>query len=157
MRLAAASIATLIALLVLEGAVRVLAPQGDFFSRSDDTFGVRDAPNMVGWSRSPEYAVPVVINSQGFRDREHALEKPAGTKRILVLGDSFTEALQVSFEETFHARLEAALLAQGAPVEVLTMGLPGVGTAQELLVYENVGWRFAPDVVLVAWFSGNDL
>jgi hypothetical protein len=43
----------------------------------------------------------VRINSDGLRDREHPKAKPAGTFRIAVLGDSFTEAMHVPMEQTF--------------------------------------------------------
>ena len=37
------------------------------------------------------------INSLGFRDREHSLQKPEGVFRVLVLGDSVTEGFGVDF------------------------------------------------------------
>lgn len=61
-------------------------------------------------------------NSLGFRDaavREVAL-KPAG-KRIVVIGDSFTEGVGVSYEHTFAGMLGAALAPEG--VEVLNAGV----------------------------------
>ena len=51
-----------------------------------------------------------------------------------MLGDSYTEALQVSLEETFTWRLEASLnkeLAGRKKVEVLNMGVSGYGTTEE--------------------------
>ena len=44
--------------------------------------------NIPGW-RATTYDRPLVINSKGLRDREYPYEKSDGTRRILVLGDSY--------------------------------------------------------------------
>jgi hypothetical protein len=51
----------------------------------------------------------VTTNSVGLRDVEHALSKPPGTYRIVVLGDSLSEAIQVDREKTFWAELQREL------------------------------------------------
>ncbi|MFN7146386.1 MAG: SGNH/GDSL hydrolase family protein [Myxococcota bacterium] len=50
--------------------------------------------------------------------------KPAGTKRILALGDSVTHGWGVTEEEAWPARLEAELRQRGAAVEVINAGVP---------------------------------
>ena len=69
------------------------------------------------------------INSQGLRDGEHAIPKPPGVLRIAVLGDSFTEALQVAAENAFWAVLERRLAASpgldGRAVETRNFGVSG--------------------------------
>jgi hypothetical protein len=49
------------------------------------------------------------INREGWRDHEYSERKPAGTTRILFCGDSFTEAIQVPLDSTFHKLLEREL------------------------------------------------
>src|SRR5262245_43955387 len=50
------------------------------------------------------------INGEGMRDdREFAHAKPAGTRRIVSLGDSFTIGYEVEREQTFSAVLEREL------------------------------------------------
>jgi len=79
----------------------------------------------------------VRINRDGFRDRERRMEKPAHTTRIAVLGNSWTEALQVPLESTFCAVMERELARCAAAsdnrVEVLNFGTSGYSSAQELL------------------------
>jgi hypothetical protein len=125
---------------------------------------------VLGWAPLPgtvarqrfEGDALVRINSAGMRDREHAREKPDGVLRIAVLGDSFTEAVQVPVEQTYWRLLEQELnhtsgcLPEGQWVEVLSFGLSGYSTAQELLLLRERVWDFAPDWVLLAFFHGND-
>lgn len=98
------------------------------------------------------------INSHGMRDREHDVAKPAGTIRILVLGDSFMEANQVLFEDSFPSLLEANLRARlGRPVEVINASVSGWGTDDEVTYMTRYGVRFQPDIVLVAMTLHNDV
>jgi hypothetical protein len=42
-------------------------------------------------------------------------------------------------------------------VEVLNFGMAGYGTLNELQTLKHEAWNFQPDLVLVCFFSGNDL
>jgi hypothetical protein len=107
-----------------------------------------------------ENDVTVKTNSAGFHDREHSKQKPPNTFRIAVLGDSFTEALQVPIEKTFSSVLERELGGcselKGKNVEVINFGISGYGTAQELQMLRHYAWDYSPDLVLLAFFTGND-
>ena len=120
-------------------------------------------PGVEYW-QGAEGGALVRRNSRGFRDGEWSLAKPPGVYRIAVLGDSYVAAHQVALEERFTERLEALLgeyIAgegpSGARVEVLNFGVNGFGTAQELLVWRHEAARYGPDLVLLAFFAGNDL
>ena len=122
--------------------------------------GSRLRPRFEGWWRKEGNAY-VRINRYGFRHGERAPGKPPGTYRVAVLGDSFIEAFQVPDEETFCAQLERRLQADSAlanrRVEVLNFGVSGYGTAQELRMLRHYVWPYEPDLVLLAFFAGNDL
>lgn len=91
-------------------------------------------------------------NSLGYRDREHSVDKPPGTYRIVVLGDSIAAGYRIErTEDAFPALLEAILRAQGLPVEVLSFGVTGYNTAQEVETLRARALRFAPDLVLLAY------
>jgi hypothetical protein len=87
--------------------------------------------------------------------------KPAGTYRIAVLGDSYAEAMQVDLERTFWSllpkRLESCGFAGGKRVETLNFGVSGYGTSNELLTLRTRVWPYSPDMVLLAFFPGNDV
>jgi lysophospholipase L1-like esterase len=115
---------------------------------------------MEGWQRDEGRAY-VKISAQGLRDREHSIAKPAGTYRIAVLGDSYTEAMQVDIDRTFWSllpkRLQSCGFAAGKKLETLNFGVSGYGTAHELLTLRERVWPYAPDMVLLAFFPGNDV
>jgi hypothetical protein len=98
------------------------------------------------------------FNSHGFRDYERTYEKPADTFRILVLGDSYIEALQVHLDDSFTAVLEKTLNAHAGSIqyEVLGLGHSGFGTAEEYIRYLNLGVAYNPDLVVLAFTTGND-
>ena len=126
----------------------------------DPVMGWSPPPGVAAWQAIEGRAL-VQINSHGLRDREHAVEKPPGTLRIAVLGDSFAEAVQVPAQETFWATLERELAAcealGGRPVEVLNFGVSGYGTAQALLTLRDRVLAYRPDLVILAFFPGNDV
>jgi lysophospholipase L1-like esterase len=139
----------------LEVGVRSFIPlRGEFF-RADPVTGIRHIAGKEGRWVSTEFDVVVRINSHGFRDRERTIEKAPGARRVLVLGDSMTEAFQVELEEAFAARLERRL-SEGRTVEVLNLGVSALGPAQEYLVFRHRGVPYAPDVVVLAFFTAND-
>jgi hypothetical protein len=156
--LAGASIAVTLAL--AEGALRVAGFSYPNFWQPDPLTGSVLRPGMEGWQRDEGRAY-VKISAQGLRDREHTIAKPAGTYRIAVLGDSYAEAMQVDVERTFWSllpkRLESCGFAPGKRIETLNFGVSGYGTGHELLTLRERVWPYAPDMVLLAFFPGNDV
>ncbi len=155
------------ALLLLEMLTRALGmaapaePTGNFW-RADPQTGWSLQPGATGrWFNPPyEYDVDVAINSQGLRDVERTgYDKPEHTFRILLLGDSYVEGLRVPLEQTFGQVLEAELNASapaGLRYEVVNAGVSGWGTDQQLLWLRSEGGKYQPDLVLLAFFPGND-
>ena len=149
-----------VALLLAEGALRLLGFAYPNFWAPDRLTGTTLRPGMEGWQKDEGRAY-VKINSRGLRDREHALAKPPGTYRIAILGDSYAEAMQVDLERAFWAllpkRLGRCAFAGGRKVETLNFGVSGYGTSHELLTLEERVWPYSPDMVLLAFFPGNDV
>ncbi|REJ80227.1 MAG: hypothetical protein DWQ30_13220 [Acidobacteria bacterium] len=100
--------------------------------------------------------VDVAYNSAGFRDVERRPESKQ-RPRVLVLGDSFVEAYSVRFEESFPRLLEESLGDEGVDAEVVNLGVGGYGTLQEYLLYREVGRAYRPDVVLLGFYTQNDV
>jgi hypothetical protein len=97
-----------------------------------------------------------VTNSRGLRDtREIAYAKPAGTLRVLSLGDSHTQGYEVRQEATFSAVLERYLAKRGVSAEVLNAGVSGFSTAEALAYLENEGYKYQPDVVVLGFYAND--
>jgi len=126
------------------------------FAEAHPEFGRRNRPG-AGWKKTSEYTSWIEVNSKGLRGAEIDYSKPAGERRILVVGDSFTFAEQVNQNETFTQRLEDRLNAEGGQYRVLNAGSNGWATANEVVYLAKEGVRFKPDVVIVALYLGNDV
>lgn len=152
----------LVMLVLLEVVTRRLLPLWpDPISDFDPRLGYSHVPGASGWWVSIinplEFRTWVTINSHGLRDHEIDLEKPEGITRLLVIGDSVVDALEVPLEATFVKQLENNLRVSGYPVEVINGGHYGYGTDQELLFYQYKGHEFDPDLVVLAFYPGNDV
>ena len=125
----------------------------------DPQIGVRLRPGASARFKTSEFETDIAINSSGVRDSEIG-PKPAGERRIVVLGDSIVLSVQVQAAETFCARLQLRLNAQRGLDEpayrVINAGVQGYGPVEALSFFEHVASRFEADVVLVAVYVGND-
>src|SRR5205823_88894 len=90
---------------------------------------------------------------------ERNYKKPPNTFRILVFGDSYVEAFQVALADAFPALLEKQLNDQSSSMrfEVLALGQSGFGTTDAYMRYLNFGVEYSPDLVLLAFLTGNDI
>jgi hypothetical protein len=91
-------------------------------------------------------------NALGLRERDFALPKPAGTLRVVLLGDSFVQGFGVEAEERLGAFLERYLAehARGwqGPIECLHVGVGGWNARAECAYLRRMLTPLAPDLVL---------
>lgn len=160
-RWALAAGAALFALAVVETGLRNIGGVfHDRFTRPDEHRGWSLKPGFAGWMKT-DRPLWVQINRDGMRDREHALAAPPGTTRIAILGDSYMQGLTTSLDDTFAVFLERDLTRclgpTGGSAEVLNFGVSGYGTAQELLTYRHHAAKYQPQIVLLAFYTNNDV
>jgi hypothetical protein len=94
------------------------------------------APNFSGYSKWGPIRYPLRTNSLGFRDAK-VREVPLGseTRRVLLIGDSFTEGVGLAFEDTFAGLLFEA----GQHAEPRTEFLnAGVVTYSPAIYYKKI-------------------
>ena len=91
-------------------------------------------------------------NSLGYRDLERTIAKPAGTRRVVSLGDSFAWGASVEFEDAYPQRLERALSRRRAePWQVVSLARPGMNTVDEEGQLRTEGLAYEPDVCLLGF------
>lgn len=121
---------------------------------------------LLGWKPAPgsRWVKPahtfrthtVSINHFGLRNREIAPGKSIDVRRVILLGDSFTFARAVRSEEIFSSLLETRLNEYGR-TEVINSGVPGYGTAQQLLLMKELAAKGITGDVYVLMFFINDI
>jgi lysophospholipase L1-like esterase len=100
------------------------------------------------------------INADGLRDRSYATEKPEGTFRVVVLGDSIGFGFctisdpvprDKTFSEVLERRLDADPPAGWDRVEVINLSVSGYDTTQEAEYLRVKGLAYQPDMVVVGY------
>jgi hypothetical protein len=136
-----------------------IIPKGQSLYRTDDHLGWRLIPNKEsGRTRVGRVFLEEKVNSAGFRDVERSPAKPKGAIRIVVLGDSFCDQLEIPLRQLFPHVLETKLNFQRSiSVEVINLGVAGFGTAQAYLAFKHHGAQYRPDLIILAFFIGNDV
>lgn len=92
-------------------------------------------------------------NARGMRDREYPLEKPPGTVRIGLMGDSIAAGWGVDDGQAFESVVEAGLNARwqergGEAVEIWNFAVPGHAPGQRWEHFQREGWASRPDLVI---------
>ena len=141
--------------------VRLVAPQQLIVKRPDiwqpvDTLGWTRRPNVNTTINTGERRVRVITDLDGFR--VGGAGRVESKRRILLLGDSFMEALQVEYEQSLAGLLEARLASRlGEPVAIRNTGVSGWDPPQYLLEARHQLGRERYDLVIVAIYLGNDV
>ncbi len=105
-----------------------------------------------------EFTVEARISSQGIRNQVIKLPKPAGTYRILAVGDSFTFGWGVAQKDTWVRLLEQKLRTSRAKnIEIINAGAPGLGLDGIEEACEAYRDRFSVDAVIIGLYSTDDL
>ncbi len=109
-------------------------------------------PNLNVHEEHLEYSYALRTNSQGLRSAEVPFDKPAGARRIVLLGDAQTAGVGVELEQTFGALLEQKL----PNTTVINCGRPWANTLAQARILIHVGLQYDPDLVLLC-VSADDL
>ncbi len=132
----------------------------------DPQIGQRYLPSFEAEVYVPEAGREILLrfNRAGFRGPDRPQQKPQARdgkicRRVAVLGDSMIASLAVDEEDTMVCRLERMLNESHGETtwEVLNFGVSGASPGQAMVLYRELASRYDPDVVLCAFFVGNDL
>ncbi len=116
---------------------------------------------VLGWRSTPlyefhgprqnrdgsTYQADVTLDQQGFREFGRL---DSSRPRIMAIGDSFTQAVEVSDDRPYYR-----LLGQALDAEVFAYGAGGYGTLQEYLILDRYVDRIHPDLLLWQYCSND--
>jgi hypothetical protein len=154
----------LVSLVVVEGLIRLLAPQSLILLRPDiyiptEQLAWRHAPNVDTRVNTGEREIRWKTDDQGIRIGGD-LSKPS-EMTLLALGDSYLEAMQVEYEDTMTALLEKRLSSRlGRSMRILNTGVGGWDPNQYRIQLEKImGNRRISSIngVIVFVYLGNDI
>jgi hypothetical protein len=154
-------VSLVVAIVMLETAIRIIAPQQLVLLRPDiwqptDGLGHRLAADVDTVINTGEREVRLRTNSQGYRIGTTGRRE--GEIRILAIGDSYLEALQVEYDQTMTARLADTLTQTlGVEVEVVNTGVSGYGPSHYLIKAGQETNRNEYDLLLVFVYLENDI
>ncbi len=141
--------AILVALFCLEIGFR-LARRGEIgFDRLGWQTETQNNQSGRIYQKTSEFEFSTNVNQLGFRGPEVSIEKPHGTKRVLILGDSFAFGWGVNDDQLFTSHLAKELEGSSQRYEIInTSG----GSLSPLIYYvrlKNTHMRLKPDLVLL--------
>ncbi|NTV23126.1 MAG: hypothetical protein HGA85_01985 [Nanoarchaeota archaeon] len=125
---------------------------------SEQGFDMRELHNKsvssaVPFNNFTHYRYSTMLNNEGFRDINWALEKKPGVTRVAVIGDSFTFGYGIdNTHDTYPKQLEREL---GTGYEVMNFGLPGANVLDIYWVYRNHVLKYDPDIVIYGFFQND--
>jgi len=152
-------------LLIAEVVIRIYHHTCDrqrFIWIPDNYLGYVHTPHnrfLHHYTEQERFSIAHKTNSFGLLSEEISLEKPADTFRIIVMGDSYTEALQVSDDKNYCRQLQDLLNSRGMPtnkkVEVLNAGVSGYSPLMHYLYFQRELAHLKPDMVIVQLFAND--
>lgn len=154
-----AAVAASLLLIFCTGELTCLAcgVKKDAFLQPDEQLGtVRIPGRKLEWTFEGYSAD--VLSSAGLRDVEHAIDKPPGAKRIMIVGDSIVEAVQVPLANTAVRFFQQKLHKNGyGNVEVINAAHMNHSLGQTVSYYDRLARTFKPDEVylLLDTFNGD--
>ena len=126
-----------------------------FSSPPSPYYGITEMDEQLGWRPKEHFQLQrTIYDSQGdtyealFQTTKGGFREFGDVNserfKVLFLGDSYTQSVEVSNEQTFYRRIADSL-----PVEVFAFGQAGYGNLQELMILEEVVEEIDPDLLVL--------
>lgn len=112
-------------------------------------FGYTSKPDYTFKISTPEWESTVTNNSDGFRGHELDL---AADKRVMWLGDSYIQAVQVDIEKSAAYLLSESLKKDGHDIVVNNLGMGSWSAVQYFNAVRVFGKQYRPDVIIITLF-----
>lgn len=129
--------------------------QSPYAQNMGNLYNIRPS-NSLYKLKSQEYEFERESNSLGYPDKEWQIEKDSSLRRIVTIGDSFTEGDGAAFDSTYPSLLERIIDGRGFNVEVLNAGVSGSDPFFGFKNFKDRIVQYHPDIVLQS-ISSDDL
>lgn len=135
----------------VEGAMRAMESKNPSLHCPNPVYLWELSPGLKG--ERDTLGKPIHTNREGFRMKEVTRKKPAEEFRIMTLGDSSAFGYGVNDEDAFSSRLEKKLQEKspGRNIRVINTAVSGYSTFQAMKFMEEKGWKFSPDLLIIAF------
>lgn len=131
---------------------RIIRCNGVYCYHPTRGWDLKPDSKVLDWHQYLNEQVTISVNSKGLRGiKEYPYDKPTGTKRILVIGDSFTFGSKNNDREIFPHLLDEMM----PRTEVLNLGVGGYGHDQILLRLKEEGVKYSPDIVMLFFIEAD--
>lgn len=157
-KLALLGFSILVPVIAIEVGLRLFGHVTDVpFMFWDPLIGPRRIPNQTGqFNFKDNVRGTYRFNAQGWNNpHEYRTQKPPGTRRVCIVGDSFVEAMQVPVEQACFSVAEKQMNRPDRPVEWYSFGSSGLGTTHEYLIIRHYVLDYHPDVVVLLFVSND--
>uniref|UniRef100_Q07SL7 SGNH hydrolase-type esterase domain-containing protein n=1 Tax=Rhodopseudomonas palustris (strain BisA53) TaxID=316055 RepID=Q07SL7_RHOP5 len=138
--------------LVGYGSVSTIAYGRDHYHPDLPDLGYAGRPNLYG-IQTREGVSEVRFNSHGFHDFELIPRKDPNAFRLIVFGNSYTMAHQVSRENTYVARLQSEMETCSAlkhrKIQTINLAVDGYTAHQHYILLRDYGLSLTPDLILM--------
>ena len=124
-------------------------------SRFESLYRVHN-PNEHFLITRPEFKYLRQCNSLGYSDIEWQIPKKNSHKRILCLGDSFTEGVGAPYDSSYVSILRSLLHHRDTNYEVMNAGISGDDPCVNFVAYRDILKAFKPDIIIQT-LSSNDM
>ncbi|MCR9289802.1 MAG: SGNH/GDSL hydrolase family protein [Bacteroidetes bacterium] len=143
------------------GVVSRMKEQAQIISQKTPPFNTAEKDEFFGWKCKENYdwqgtlmdaggegyPVQISFKEDGFRKYN---SRPEAKTKFLLIGDSYTQSVEVSDNKTFFNIWEDSL-----DINLYVYGMAGYGTFQQLMILEKHIKKINPDVVMLQ-YCAND-
>lgn len=153
-RIAAVLLGLVVAFLLAEGALRLVAPQptGPSALTPHSELGVIPKPGHSGTVRLPGiYTYSFRHDAHGFRETPQP-ESDEEAPEVMILGDSFAYGMGVENGETAASQLAGILHERGTEARVTNAARIGAGPGYALRLLQTRGADWRPEVVVYLFY-----
>lgn len=156
----------MLALTITETILTFTGTAKTYFESQTGSYSSYYKPNhnerFLGWKQNPHYIIKQEFkyirptNIEGVGDSIWTIEVNSRRKRIMTLGDSFTEGDGAAYDSTYPSFLKHKLIAGGDNVYMMNAGISGSDPFYNYMQFKERLIMYKPDVVIQT-LSGTDI